>query len=347
MKRFLVRLFSLGVVLAGALAAYSWYWLHETPLDLPQEGLHYELARGESLSHVAHDLGASGALRYPVLLRIYARLTEQTQVRAGEYQLVSGLTPVGLIEQLSEGNVILHSVTLIEGWTYQQALEALHAQEDIEATLKGLSRSEQLTRLSLNIDHPEGWFFPDTYRYVRGTTDVEILRRAHQAMRRALDAVWAERSDTLPIGTPYEALILASLIERETGAPWERREIAGVFVRRLQRGMRLQTDPTVIYGMGDRYQGRITRQDLRAPTAYNTYTIAGLPPTPIALPGREALAAAVDPAPGTSLYFVARGDGTHVFSDDLDAHNRAVREYQLQRREDYRSSPPSGTPSTR
>lgn len=186
---------------------------------------------------------------------------------------------------------------------------------------------------------PEGRFFPDTYRFVRGMSDVELLQQAYMRLDEVLAQEWAERATDLPYRDPYQALIMASLVEKETGIPQERGQIAGVFVRRLRLGMMLQTDPTVIYGMGERYNGRITRADLREPTPYNTYTIAGLPPTPIAMVGREAIHAALHPADGTSLYFVARGDGSHVFSDDLNDHNSAVREYQLKRRADYRSSP--------
>lgn len=340
MARVLGWLTLVGLVLGAGLAAYGYHWLHR-PLQLPPEGLRYQLDRGESLSHVTADLAQQDVLKHPRVLSLYARLTERARVHAGEYRLEPGLTPEGLLEKLVEGDVVLHQVTLIEGWTFQQALSALHAKPTIEAELKGLSQSEQLRRLGLDLDHPEGWFFPDTYRYVRGTTDVTLLRRAHKAMDRQLKALWETRAAGLPYESPYEALIMASIVERETGAPWERGKIAGVFVRRLERGMRLQTDPTVIYGMGDRYQGKLGRRDLRTPSDYNTYTISGLPPTPIALPGRGALEAAMNPESGTALYFVAKGDGTHVFSDTLEAHNRAVREYQLRRREDYRSSPPA------
>lgn len=343
MKRFLVALVLLSLVGAGGLAAYGYHWLH-APLTLPEQGLDYELERGQSLNHLTRDLAGRGVLEHPRLLRLYARLTEQSRVQAGEYHLPAGLTPKSLLAQLSEGRVVLHQVTLVEGWTYRQALAALHANEAIENRLEGLSRDEQMEKLGLDLEHPEGWFFPDTYRYVRGTSDVELLRRAHSALVAELERLWEARAPGLPYEDPYEALIMASIIERETGAPWERERIAGVFVRRLELGMRLQTDPTVIYGMGDDYQGRITRSDLRTPTPYNTYTISGLPPTPIALVGREAIAAALNPAEGTALYFVARGDGTHVFSDTLQEHNRAVREFQLRRREDYRSSPPPAPP---
>ena len=194
--------------------------------------------------------------------------------------------------------------------------------------------------------YPEGRFFPDTYKYVRGMSDVELLQQAYARLEEVLASEWSERAASAPYSEPYQALIMASLVEKETGVPQERGEIAGVFVRRLKTGMLLQTDPTVIYGMGERYNGKLTRADLREPTAYNTYVIAGMPPTPIAMVGREAIHAALNPVPGSSLYFVARGDGSHVFSDDLDAHNNAVREYQLKRRADYRSSPaPAAAPT--
>ncbi|KJS28084.1 MAG: aminodeoxychorismate lyase, partial [Pseudomonas sp. BRH_c35] len=213
-------------------------------------------------------------------------------------------------------------------------------QPKLEQTLDGLTDAEIMSRIGASGQHPEGRFFPDTYRFTRGTSDADLLRRAYARLEQVLEEEWQQRAEGLPYKDAYQALIMASIIEKETGVPGERGEIAGVFVRRLARGMLLQTDPTVIYGMGEKYKGRITRTDLRTPTPYNTYTNAGLPPTPIAMVGREAIHAALHPADGTSLYFVARGDGSHVFSDTLNQHNRAVREYQLKRRADYRSSPP-------
>jgi len=335
----------LGVLVVGAASAFGYFhhWLN-TPLDLPEGGLEYRLEQGRTLSHLSRDLAQEQRLKHPRLLRFYALLQGSPAIHAGDYVLEPGTTPKTLFRQLVEGRVRLYQVTILEGWTYAQALEALHAQETIEPRLKGLSQAEQLEQLALDIEHPEGWFFPDSYHYVRGTSDVELLRQAHQKMRTTLDQLWEQRAPGLIYDNPYEALIMASIVERETGAPWEREDIAGVFVRRLEKGMRLQTDPTVIYGMGDNYQGRITRRDLLEPTPYNTYRIDGLPPTPIALPGREAIAAALNPAEGSALYFVAKGDGTHVFSDSLEEHNRAVRAYQKRRRDDYRSFPPSEKP---
>lgn len=237
------------------------------------------------------------------------------------------------------GEVVQYSLTLVEGWNFRQLRSALQNQPKLQQTLDGLSDAEIMAHIGAPELHPEGRFFPDTYRFTRGTSDADLLRRAYARLEQVLEEEWQQRSEGLPYQNAYQALVMASIIEKETGVPEERGEIAGVFVRRLARGMLLQTDPTVIYGMGERYKGRITRTDLRTPTPYNTYTNAGLPPTPIAMVGREAIHAALHPADGTSLYFVARGDGSHVFSDTLDQHNRAVREYQLKRRADYRSSP--------
>jgi UPF0755 protein len=215
----------------------------------------------------------------------------------------------------------------------------LSRQEKLEQALVGLSDEEVMARLGKPDMHPEGRFFPDTYRYVKGMRDVDILKQASQRLEQVLTEEWETRAPDVPYDSPYKALIMASLVEKETGVPQERAQIAGVFVRRLALNMLLQTDPTVIYGLGDSYKGKLTREHLRQPTSYNTYVNSGLPPTPISMVGREAIHAALHPEPGKSLYFVARGDGTHVFSDDIDAHNRAVREYQLKRRADYRSSP--------
>lgn len=354
LRRWLKHLVLLAVLIlllacAGLVAA--WYtlerWLNE-PLLLPENGYHYQLRPGGNLSALARDLAREKILDKPEWLRVYARLTQLGPVQAGEYRLEPGLTPLGLLDKLQKGEVVVHQITLVEGWTFAQALAAIHAREELVHRLKDVSQEEQVLLLDLPEAHPEGWFFPDTYTFVRGSSDVDLLRRAHLRMQQVLEELWHTRAENLPYKTPYEALIMASIIERETGAPWERDQVAGVFVRRLQKGMRLQTDPTVIYGMGTNYQGRITRKDINQPTPYNTYVIRGLPPTPIALPGRGSLEAALNPADGNALYFVARGDGTSHFSATLDEHNQAVRRYQLRRREDYRSTlePSSTTPDS-
>lgn len=337
----LVLLLVLILLLACAGLVVAWHslerWLNQ-PLNVPAEGHYYQLSPGGNLGSLTRDLARQEILDKPQWLRIYARLTQVGRIQAGEYRLEPGLTPLGLLEKLQKGDVVMHQITLVEGWTYAQALAAIQAREELVHLLSDLTLEEQAKRLGLPGSHPEGWFFPDTYTFARGSSDLDLLKRAHLRMRQLLDELWEKRADNLPYKNPYEALIMASIIERETGAPWERDQVAGVFVRRLQKGMRLQTDPTVIYGMGSQYQGRITRKDLNQSTPYNTYVIQGLPPTPIALPGRASLEAALNPAEGSALYFVAKGDGTSHFSSTLEEHNRAVRRYQLRRAQDYRST---------
>lgn len=319
---------------------YVQNWLRTT-LQIAAQGYTYELKQGQSLSHLANDLGAAGILSHPRLLRLYARFNDANKVHAGEYFFPQGTTPENLLQKLIKGEVILYQVTFVEGWTVKQALAALEKMDSIHHQLAGKSAADQLLLLSLPVKDLEGWIFPDTYSFSRNTSDVEILQNAYRKMQTLLDAEWEKRAPNLPYKNTYEVLIMASIIERETGHHSERDQIAGVFVRRLQQGMKLQTDPTVIYGMGDSYKGRITRKNLEEPTAYNTYVIAGLPPTPISLPSAASIRAALNPAPGRALYFVAKGDGTSEFSDTLDAHNQAVRRYQLNRRSDYRAAPPS------
>jgi len=261
------------------------------------------------------------------------------QIKHGEYLLADPLDAKMLLELLRSGKVIQYQVTIPEGVTLLQALEILAAQGDLESVLEG-PEDERIQSMITPFTHPEGLFFPDTYHYARNTTDLELLRRANEKMLSVLDEEWQGRAQELPYETPYEALIMASIIEKETGLPEERQEIAGVFVRRMSLGMRLQTDPTVIYGIGSEFDGNLRRSHLAdEENSYNTYRISGLPPTPIALPGRAAINAALHPAEGETLFFVARGDGGHVFSTTLREHEAAVRKYQLQRRKDYRSSP--------
>lgn len=328
-------LVTLSVIL---LSGWCYQWLNQ-PLNMPAGGLEYQLEAGASVARVAHDLERQDVLLYPKLLIAYARVTGQVSVKLGHYQIPDGATPKQLLQQLVAGRVESFQVTFVEGWTYRQALEQLHAESKLERVLVVGDWEQNKAQLGVDVAHPEGWFFPDTYQYVQGDSDASVLRRAFAAMASTLDEQWAGRAQGLPYKTPYEALIMASIVERETGTPSEREQIAGVFVRRLDLGMRLQTDPTVIYGMGVDYKGNIRRSDLREYTPYNTYRINGLPPTPIALPGREAIHAALHPDDSNSLYFVARGDGSHQFSASLEAHNKAVREYQYRRRSDYRSAP--------
>lgn len=336
---FVTILSFVGLIAAVSVWLYVQNWL-KAPMNIPATGYTHELKQGYSLGHMANDLGAQGVLDYPRLMRLYARFTATNKIHAGEYFFPAGTTPEMLLNKLRKGEVILYQVTFVEGWTFKQALAALENESSIRHDLSGKSNDEQMKLIGLPYAHPEGWFFPDTYSYSRNTSDVEILQKAHRQMNSLLKREWEKRAPDLPYKNEYEALIMASIIERETGHHSEREQIAGVFVRRLQQGMRLQTDPTVIYGMGDEYKGRITRKNLESPTAYNTYIINGLPPTPIALPSAASIRAALHPASGKSLYFVAKGDGTSEFSDTLDAHNQAVRRYQLNRRSDYRATPP-------
>ncbi|GAB6386892.1 endolytic transglycosylase MltG [Stutzerimonas marianensis] len=330
----------LACALAAGLVAWKMHASLEQPLRISETRL-LDVRPGDTPSGLLQRLEREGALDGSFWLRLYWRLKLSGQtLHSGEYRLQPGMPVADMIGLWQRGEVVQHSLTIVEGWNFRQLRTALAGLPTVEQTISALSDQEVMAKLGHPDVHPEGRFFPDTYSFTRGVTDLELLQRAFSRLESVLAEEWQQRSDGLPYENEYEALIMASIIEKETGVPAERGEIAGVFVRRLARGMLLQTDPTVIYGMGEQYRGRITRNDLRRPTPYNTYTNAGLPPTPIAMVGREAIHAALHPADGNSLYFVARGDGSHVFSDSLEAHNRAVREYQLKRRADYRSSPP-------
>jgi UPF0755 protein len=312
----------------------------QQPLAVGETGLVFEVRSGDTLRSIARRLAEEGALAEPGLLIVYGRLTAQDQaLRRGEYRIMPGTSAAGLLRLLQSDAVVQYAVTLPEGLTLRQALALLAEHPVLLHSLDGIT-DPRIAALTADYPAPEGLFLPETYRFVRGDSDWGILQRAYAAMQRTLRDAWELRDQPLPLETPYEALILASIIERETGVPAEREEIAGVFVRRLQRGMRLQTDPTVIYGLGPEFDGNLRRDHLRdASNRFNTYRHDGLPPTPIALPGAAAISAALHPAPGETLYFVARGDGSHEFSSTLEAHERAVRKYQLQRRQDYRSRP--------
>ncbi|MGE1080756.1 endolytic transglycosylase MltG [Pseudomonas shirazensis] len=342
MRRKFLLLLEIGLILAGLALGWSAWKVHsalEQPLHVEQERM-LEVPNGTTPNRMFYRMQTDGLLDDAVWLRLYWRFNMAgTPLHTGEYRLTPGMTVNQLFDAWRRGDVVQYNLTLVEGWTFRQVRAAVAKHEKITQTLDGLSDAEVMDKLGHSGVFPEGRFFPDTYRFVRGMSDVEFLQQAYMRLEQVLAKEWAERATDLPYRDPYQALIMASLVEKETGIPQERAQIAGVFVRRLRLGMMLQTDPTVIYGMGERYNGKITRADLREPTPYNTYTISGLPPTPIAIVGREAIHAALNPANGTSLYFVARGDGSHVFSDDLDNHNSAVREYQLKRRSDYRSSP--------
>jgi UPF0755 protein len=340
--RKLLVLFEGCLVLAGLLLGLS-VWQQDValkqPLNLTQEQL-LDVPAGSTPTGVLNRLQADGVIKDAFWLRLYWRFNLSDQsFHSGEYRMTPAMDAKALLGLWQRGEVVQYSLTLVEGWNFRQVRAALAKQLKLEQNLTGLSDTELMARLGHADVFPEGRFFPDTYRYVRGMSDVDLLKQAYNRLDEVLAEEWTRRAADVPYVDPYHALIMASLVEKETGVPQERAQIAGVFVRRLQMGMLLQTDPTVIYGLGERYNGKLTRASLREPTPYNTYVIAGLPPTPISLVGREAIHAALNPVPGSSLYFVARGDGSHVFSADLDAHNNAVREFQLKRRADYRSSP--------
>jgi UPF0755 protein len=305
----------------------------DEPMAVPEKGLDYVLHPGTSLNRVAQDLATKGVLANPRALAVYGRWQGLAgRIKAGEYHIESGTTPIGLLDQLTSGRVVQHALTVVEGWTFRQMLEAIAADERLEHTLTGLSDEAIMMLIGRDGVHPEGRFFADTYYFPRGTTDADFLRRAYGAMEDFLADAWAGREEGLPLKSPDEALILASIVEKETGEAGERPRIAGVFVERLRKGMRLETDPTVIYGMGDNFDGNIRRRDLRTDTPYNTYTRKGLPPTPIAIPGPDAIRAALHPLVDGALFFVSKGDGSHHFSATYEEHKQAVNRYQKRRR---------------
>lgn len=314
--------------LSAAASIYAWRWLHQ-PVTGASAGS-FEVVTGASTSSIARQLQQAGWLRHPRVWLLWARQQQLSgKIKAGEYALTPGLSPDQLLRLLSSGNVILRSLTIVEGSTYANLRRALQQRQDIKHTIGHLSDAELMQVLGLSGVHPEAQFFPDTYRFAKGVSDLDILRMAQQRMQRELAAAWSMRAADLVLDDPYAALILASIIEKETALASERPLIAGVLVERLARGMRLQTDPTVIYGLGERYDGNLRKADLLRDTPYNTYTRNGLPPTPICLPGAAALRAAVNPQRTGAIYFVAtgKGDGSHYFSSALGEHNAAVQRY--------------------
>lgn len=359
-RKALLILLLLNLVLAAA--GYAYYQnLLARALPLPEQGLMIEVQRGDTFNHVLARLQQQGVLETIWPAKIHMRLQNlSTKLQAGEFRVPAGSNLPALFEVLAKGQPVRHKVTLVEGITFSEARRILKAQallthpysELSDRELFGLLQQQRESGLEFEVDaatefhHPEGMLYPDTYYFHKRDSDFSILLRAHEKLLKVLSEEWRERQKDLPLASAYQALILASIVEKETGVPSERAEIAGVFVRRLQKGMRLQTDPTVIYGLGERYAGNITRRHLREKTAYNTYRIDGLPPTPIALVGRDAIHSALNPLQGKSLYFVAKGDGSHQFSETITEHNRAVRKYQLKRREDYRSTHQLPTPSS-
>lgn len=332
-------------VLAAALAAAAFgaVWVAadverfmETPMDVPADGYVLIVDRGQTLRGVADRLAADSVLARPRYLTGYARWHgRDRRIQAGEYRVPPLATPARLLEMMERGEVVRHRVRLIEGWGWRRALAEIQSHPLVRATVE--DPAEVAGLLDLPTPSPEGWLLPATYDFPRGATDVALLARAYRAMVDHLDAAWPERSPDLPYRSPYEALILASIVEKETAVPEERARVAGVFVRRLQRRMRLEADPTVIYGLGERFDGNLTRRDLKRDSPYNTYRRHGLPPTPIALPGAASIHAALHPAEGNELFFVATGEGgRHVFSATFAEHRRAVDAWQRRRRANER-----------
>ena len=339
LKRSLI-LIAVAVIGASGLLLTAHNQLNQS-INLPADktSITWVVGKGSSLTRVNRELHEAKILSHPKLLSVYARLVDLAAIQAGQYQIDQGDSALQLLDKFNRGDVVRYQITFPEGWTFRQWLSHLASVEQF-AEIAELSSEQVMTAAGINQTHPEGWLFPDTYSYTQSDAAIDILARAHRKMVEVLDQAWTGRDMGLPYKSAYDALIMASIVEKETGLAEERSTIAGVFVRRLNKGMRLQTDPTVIYGLGDAYKGNITRAHLKALTAYNTYRINGLPPTPIAMPSAAAIDAALHPQPGTSLYFVARGDGGHYFSDSLEQHQKAVRQYQInQRSVNYQSAP--------
>ncbi len=323
-RRLLAWILFLAVVLGGGTA----WWLH-APLPMGSEPLELAIEPGTLPRGVAQDVQAAGVRVDARILYAFFRLSGRDRdIRAGNYELPPGTTPLALLDKLVRGEETLRTLTLVEGWTFRQVRTALARDEQLKHDTAELSDAALMERLGRPGVHPEGRFFPDTYTYAKGSSELSVLRRALHAMDRRLEAAWAQRAADTPLKSADEALILASIVEKETGRASDRAQIAGVFTNRLRNGMLLQTDPTVIYGLGEKFDGNLRRKDLLADTPWNTYTRAGLPPTPIAMPGKASLLAAVQPERTQALYFVARGDGSSHFSSSLDEHNRAVNRFQ-------------------
>lgn len=325
---FIKKIVLTSVLLAAALGAGFNYWSRQ-PIASGEAPIDFSVAPGSTGAAAAQQIAGAGVPVNPLLFSLYSRVTQKSgRIKAGSYELKPGTTPRRLLEQLVRGEFAQEALTIIEGWSFKQMRQAVAAHKGLKHDTDGLSDRELMARVSPDYKLPEGLFFPDTYLFAKGSSDLQIYRQAHAMLISHLSAAWDKRDPSLPYATPYEALVMASIVEKETGQKSERALIAAVFVNRLRLGMLLQTDPTVIYGMGDKYEGKIRKRDLETDTPYNTYTRAGLPPTPIALPGVQSLAAALGPAKSDALYFVSRGDGTSKFSDTLSEHNRAVNHYQ-------------------
>ncbi|MGK5047441.1 endolytic transglycosylase MltG [Janthinobacterium sp. GB4P2] len=325
---FFKKLVVSSVIAAIGVGGTFVYWAQQ-PITTEGEAIPFTIAPGSGAHAAGQQIADAGVPIVPILFNMLARIEGKTsKIKAGSYELKPGTTPQRLITQLARGEFAQESLTIIEGWTFKQMRLAMANHPGLKHDTVGLSDKELMAKISPEYVLPEGLFFPDTYLFAKGASEMQIFKQAHTAMIGRLSEAWFKRDPALPYKNPYEALIMASIVEKETGQKSERAMIAGVFVNRLKTGMLLQTDPTVIYGMGDNYQGKIRKRDLEADTPYNTYTRGGLPPTPIALAGAQSLTAALAPARTQALYFVARGDGTSQFSANLPDHNRAVNQYQ-------------------
>ncbi|MBV8658054.1 MAG: endolytic transglycosylase MltG [Burkholderiales bacterium] len=329
MARAMSIIFLLLVLAAVSGVAYVWRYMN-TPYPLDKAPADFTLEHGTTMKMAAKQLADQGLITEPWLLTWLARVHgDASRIKAGSYELTQPVTPMQLLAKLSDGDVTSATLLIVEGWNWRQVRAAMAKNPDLKHDTANLDDQAVDTALGIDAPSPEGMFFPDTYHFAKQSSELQVLKRAHEALEKQLSAAWDQRSDHLSIKTPYEALTLASIVEKETGKADDRAMVSAVFNNRLRLGMRLQTDPSVIYGLGERYDGTIHKTDLETDTPYNTYTRAGLTPTPIAMPGAKSLLAAVSPAHSNALYFVARGDGSSAFSDTLAEHNQKVRRYQL------------------
>lgn len=322
-----------GLVVIFAVLGWS-YWkaLQHNTHSLPENVKIFEIQRGESFSSIAARLKEQGIISDEFGFKILARQMDvRSAIKSGEYELPNSYTYPALLEHFVSGQPVMYTITFPEGWTFRDYKLALSKHEKVSHTLDNFTEQELVIQLGIPYDRVEGWFFPDTYSFPKGTSDLEIIKNAYEKMKSVLNVAWEKRDQTIPLASSYELLTLASIIEKETSLANERGLIAGVFINRLRKGMKLQTDPTVIYGLGDSFDGNLTRAHLREDSEYNTYRIDGLPPSPIAMPGEDALLAAANPVATTALFFVADGSGGHTFSDNLKDHNEAVRKYQVKK----------------
>jgi UPF0755 protein len=327
----ILLIFLLCVIVAAVLwGGYTWHRLNHASLPPRATGTTFTLEQGESLAHISGALARRGVLEHAWDLRLLARIRgEASNLQAGEYQVKTDMTVAGLLHMLVAGKVVMHGFTIIPGHTFKAMFARLESDPVFKHDLHGLDPSEIMSRLGHADQKAEGRFFPQTYDFPRGTSDLKVLQRAYKAMHQHLEEAWKRRASELVLDSPYQALVVASIVEKETAVPSERARIAGVFERRLNKGMPLGADPTIIYGLGDNYHGKLTYKDMALDTPYNTYLHRGLPPTPICMPSPASIEATLNPAHGTALYFVAKGDGTHVFSDTLAEQQRMIRKYQL------------------